>query len=87
MVISTLHGRLQKSAPLHHSYEDGKPYAYVLKTFQDHQLCNMVSGTNLYDATINGIKLLELATDNGTSTYERASMIIILTDGQPTVGN
>ncbi|CAK8677978.1 unnamed protein product [Clavelina lepadiformis] len=43
-------------------------------------------GTNLFDATMQAVSLLELITRNQTNTLKEASMIILLTDGQPTSG-
>ncbi|XP_018667021.2 inter-alpha-trypsin inhibitor heavy chain H4 isoform X2 [Ciona intestinalis] len=43
-------------------------------------------GTNFNAAALDGIQLLETISSNRTNTLEEASMMILLTDGQPTVG-
>ena len=51
--------------------------------------CYTVSftGTNFNDAVLKGISLLQTVTDGEGSDMNRASMIIMLTDGEPTSGN
>ena len=45
-----------------------------------------VTGTNFNDAILKGVELLSTVTDGKASDKNRASMIIMLTDGEPTSG-
>ena len=43
-------------------------------------------GTNLYGGTIEGVRLLNTITKSSSNSLEEASMLIVLTDGEPTSG-
>lgn len=59
--------------------------AYILGMFDIYTLAYIL-GTNLYEATLRGVNLLKTASNNESNSLEKASMLILLTDGQPTSG-
>ena len=42
--------------------------------------------TNLYNGTIEGVQLLNTITKSSSNSLEEASMLIVLTDGEPNSG-